>query len=149
EARVILQTPDGEWLERVGRASGTLDVWATEVLHAGTAEAVLGHEQRLVARIEDESGQLHGSIALARERASWGGEERRLLAGVAQFVSSCGGGLVERNRALRGLREVHRSLGKGLHDLRTPLNSLRLGLHLLEPALSTQDPAIVQRTNRA
>ena len=59
------------------------------------------------------------------------------------------GQIASLKRRATALEDARKSIGKGLHDLRTPLNSLRLGLHLLEPGLAGQDPQVVQRTHRA
>jgi len=109
---------------------------------------VHGDGRRLAASVRDDGAKIEGIIALGAS-GGFAEEQRRLLAGLAQFVTLCSRRLLEHSRALRALGDVQRTFGKGLHDLRTPLNSLRLGLHLLEPGTSVQDPAIVQRANRA
>src|SRR5690606_13665265 len=76
-------------------------------------------------------------------------DTERGLVELGRIVSRCVGQIASLRRRATALEDARRSIGKGLHDLRTPLNSLRLGLHLLEPGLAGQDPQVVQRTHRA
>jgi signal transduction histidine kinase len=148
EVRVLLRTADGEFVAGSARPSGSLDSWASALLEQAHTSALATQGQLLGAYVDAEQENVHGVLGVSVVDPD-DVEIRATVTALAQLVSTCAAHLVGHARASRVLVDAQKSLGKGLHDLRTPLNSLRLGLHLLEPGLMTQDPAIVQRTHRA
>lgn len=147
-AWVVLRGAEGEFIGGSEDARAVLGKWALELLEAGALGGPIKSGPNLAAGFEVEAVGVRGVIAVVLGAGVDEQAERR-ISELARLVSTCAGQLVGRARAARALADAQASLGKGLHDLRTPLNSLRLGMHLLGPGLSSQDPAVVQRTHRA
>lgn len=146
--QVVLEGADGDVGALAGRPSEALAAWTAELRRAGGKARIAERDGQLAAMIDGRGEEARGVLAVALSQPL-GDDERRSLAALAHFIGACAAQQEEARRSSRALEDAKRSLGKGLHDLRTPLNSLRLGLHLLEPALVTQDATIVQRTHRA
>jgi signal transduction histidine kinase len=146
-AVVVLRTAEGEFVGRQPEGPSELEKWALG-LPAGPLQVSVKNGQNVAAGFETDASGVRGVVAVVLRSADDAEAERRIVE-VARLVSTCADQLVGRTRAARALADAQASLGKGLHDLRTPLNSLRLGMHLLGPGLSAQDPAVVQRTHRA
>jgi signal transduction histidine kinase len=149
EAIVVLQAPSvsssAEIIQRQPSSiSGALEAWAKSHLESG------GNARRegswLSVGIEPIDGW---SGVIAIDSAAPDEETQRGLNELGSIVSRCVAQIAGLRRRDTALEDARKSIGKGLHDLRTPLNSLRLGLHLLEPGLAGQDPQVVQRTHRA
>lgn len=145
EAIVLLRSPTANLVQRQpGSTSAELEAWANEKL--GQADQVEQQGALLSVGIEPVDGW-SGVIAMNSPTAD---EETKLgLAELGRIFSRCVAQIASLKRRATALEDARKSIGKGLHDLRTPLNSLRLGLHLLEPGLAGQDPQVVQRTHRA
>jgi signal transduction histidine kinase len=145
ECVVLLKSPLGEIVERHPAAIGVeLEQWAQSELGSARSDETSRQGQRYLIGIEGlDAGVIAVNLPLADEEASRG------LIELGRIVSRCVGQLSSLSRRATALEDARKSIGKGLHDLRTPLNSLRLGLHLLEPGLAGQDPQVVQRTHRA
>jgi signal transduction histidine kinase len=90
----------------------------------------------------------HGLIAVS-EPSLAEEETRAVLAELGRIAATSLTHIAARGHDSGALSDLRASLAKGLHDLRTPLNSLRLGMHLLAPGLAGQDQSVVDRTNRA
>jgi signal transduction histidine kinase len=150
EAVVLLSSPNGEIVERHPAAGAELESWARGELNRPRSDELLRQGQRLAVSIEATDGW-SGVIAIdvGAGEAPAGDDTVRGLLELARIVSRCVGQFASLKRRAAALEDARQSIGKGLHDLRTPLNSLRLGLHLLEPGLAGQDPQVVQRTHRA
>ncbi len=151
EVTVLLSAPGGEAVEGRSRPAGergasALETWALELLRAGPLQGLTSAGQRLAASLESRDG-IRGVVAMSR--AERGGDPSAALVELARLVAACADQMGARARAAQTLKDAQLHLAKGLHDLRTPLNSLRLGMHLLEPGLAGQDQAVVQRTHRA
>jgi signal transduction histidine kinase len=146
ETVVVLGSATGNIVERHPNAKGLeLEQWASsEVRGAGGQLSRQG--SRLAIGLDPVDGWT-GIIAV--DVASADEETSRGLVELGRVVSRCLAQIASLKRRAAALEEARKSIGKGLHDLRTPLNSLRLGLHLLEPGLAGQDPQVVQRTHRA
>lgn len=151
EAVVVLRSSSADLVEIVARhpaAAGTeLDPWALRQLRLPrVGEDPAREGTRLAVGIDPTQGW-SGVIAVdvARPDAA----SARGLVELGRIVSRCVGQIVSLKHRAAALDDARQSIGKGLHDLRTPLNSLRLGLHLLEPGLAGQDPQVVRRTHRA
>jgi signal transduction histidine kinase len=148
-AIVVLQTPgvspSAEIIQRQpSTVNAALEAWAKSHIEGrgdGRREA-----SWLAVGIEPVDGW-SGVIAIDSEAPDE--ETQRGLNELASIVSRCVAQIASLRRRDTALEDARKSIGKGLHDLRTPLNSLRLGLHLLEPGLAGQDPQVVQRTHRA
>jgi signal transduction histidine kinase len=148
EGLVVLRGPEGDFVGRHPHTSAALEKWAFDLLGDGPLHGPVSVGTQLAVGIQSREPGVLGLIAVDMSSG------RRDLAGgrlteLAQLIATCGSQLLMQRRAARALKDAQASLGKGLHDLRTPLNSLRLGMHLLQPGLAGQDPAIVQRTHRA
>jgi signal transduction histidine kinase len=104
--------------------------------------------RKLAAGISPANVELRGVVAvmLAEEPTE---EQRSLLGALADLAATCAAQIERRAAADRQLQDTRALVARGLHDLCTPLNSLRLGMHLLEPALTAKDPAVAQRAHRA
>jgi signal transduction histidine kinase len=148
ETLVVLRGADGDFVGRHPQVGAALEKWAFALLGEAPLHAPVSIGTHLAMGIQSREPGILGVMAVDLGSAGcdvgW-----RPLAELAQLVAGCTTQLAAQRRAARALKDAQASLGKGLHDLRTPLNSLRLGMHLLSPGLSGQDPAIVQRTNRA
>jgi len=145
ETVVLLRAPSSNILQRQPSAvSSELEAWATAQL--GQGDQVEQQGDLLAVGIEPVDGW-NGVIAM--NSASADDETRLGLAELGRIMSRCVAQIASLKRRAAALEDARKSIGKGLHDLRTPLNSLRLGLHLLEPGLAGQDPQVVQRTHRA
>lgn len=148
-AVVVLRSAEGEFVgSSQPHTPSELEKWALGLLDAGLLQVPVKSGQNLAAGFETEASGVRGVVAVDLGSVDDPQAERRVDE-VARLVATCTGQLVGRTRAARALADAQAFLGKGLHDLRTPLNSLRLGMHLLGPGLSAQDPAVVQRTHRA
>ena len=145
---VLMRGPDGEFSGGRGGASKALESWATELLQAGAAHRISSGGQHLGAPIEAASVGVSGVITASLPQSSET-EVSRVLGSIANLASSCSAQILGRTQARRALQDTQETVARGLHDLCTPLNSLRLGMHLLEPALSDKDPAVAQRAHRA
>lgn len=145
---VLLQGPDGVVVGGHPSPGGSLEAWARDLLTGDGLRGPTSTSQRLAVGIDTRQAGVRGVIALELRSVVDDELAGRLLE-LGRLVSTCSDQLVTRVRSAQALKEAQASLAKGLHDLRTPLNSLRLGMHLLEPGLAAQDPAIVQRTHRA
>jgi signal transduction histidine kinase len=158
ETVVVMASPNGEIVQRnpstpgapatVGASGGDLEQWARSELGSARLDEPSRQGSRLAVGIESVDGW-SGVIAVEAAAATPDEESARGLTELGRIVSRCVGQIASLKRRATALEDARKSIGKGLHDLRTPLNSLRLGLHLLEPGLAGQDPQVVQRTHRA
>jgi signal transduction histidine kinase len=145
EAVVLLRAPTANILQRQpSSVSDALEAWAN--VHLGQGDQVEQQGDLLSVGIEPVDGW---SGVIAMNSPSADGETKLGLAELGRIMSRCVAQIASLKRRAAALEDARKSIGKGLHDLRTPLNSLRLGLHLLEPGLAGQDPQVVQRTHRA
>ena len=148
ETVVVLRSSNADIVERNPAAAGSeLEQWALgELRQATRGEEPSRQGSRLSVALDPVDGW---SGVIAVNVASVDAETSRGLVELGRIVSRCVGQIAGLKRRATALEDTRKSIGKGLHDLRTPLNSLRLGLHLLEPGLAGQDPQVVQRTHRA
>jgi len=156
DAVVILRSADHEFVGALPSPGDELRSWAGEWLAASVLSrqqtSSRGHEAASI-----DTPELKGVIAVSSAQndgtangdRSTAAERRALLAQLAALAANGSVQITRRTRAERTLLDLRALMARGLHDLCTPLNSLRLGLHLLEPALSGKDPAIAQRAHRA
>jgi len=155
QSSVNQKSADQEFVGALPSPGDELRSWAGEWLTASLATRQASSQGREAAGID--TPELQGVIAVgpaqnnrtANGDSSTAEERRTLLAQLAALAANCGVQITRRTRAERTLLDLRALMARGLHDLCTPLNSLRLGLHLLEPALSAKDPAIAQRAHRA
>lgn len=148
ETLVLLVGAGTEIVQRhpANSAGAELERWARAELGANASSRVSREGSWVAVGLEPVDGW-SGVVAF-----SAGAVDEEATGGVAELgriVSRCVGQIAGLKRRSAALEDTKKSIGKGLHDLRTPLNSLRLGLHLLEPGLASQDPQVVQRTHRA
>jgi signal transduction histidine kinase len=173
-ATVILRNAEREFVSGAASPGGELQIdklrsWASEWLATLPARRQASSGGRQAAGIDVAELDVHGVIAVSfgpegvepeggasedrasEDRANSARTEQRpaLLAALAALAATCSAQIVRRTLADRTLQDTRALMARGLHDLCTPLNSLRLGMHLLEPALTTKDPAIAQRAHRA
>jgi signal transduction histidine kinase len=153
ETVVVLRSSNADIVERNPAAAGSeLEHWAlAELRQVARGEEPSQQGSRLAVGIDPVDGW-SGVIAVnitSPDVTSPDSETARGLVELGRIVSRCVGQIASLKRRATALEDARKSIGKGLHDLRTPLNSLRLGLHLLEPGLAGQDPQVVQRTHRA
>lgn len=148
ETVVVLRSSNADIVERNPAAVGSeLEQWAlAELRQATRPEEPSQQGSRLAVGLDPIDGW---SGVIAVHVTSPDDETARGLVELGRIVSRCVGQIASLKRRAAALEDARKSIGKGLHDLRTPLNSLRLGLHLLEPGLAGQDPQVVQRTHRA
>ena len=146
ETVFVLQSPRAEIVRRQGTTGTDLERWARGELEQRSRDGVSRQGSFMAVAIDSVYGWA-GIIAL--EVASPDEETTLGLAELGRVISGCVAQIAGLERRAAALEDTRKSIGKGLHDLRTPLNSLRLGLHLLEPGLAGQDPQVVQRTHRA
>jgi len=148
ETVVVLRSSNADIVERNPAVAGSeLEQWAlAELRQATRPEEPSQQGSRLAVGIDAVDGW---SGVIAVNVRSPDDETARGLVELGRIVSRCVGQIASLKRRAAALEDARKSIGKGLHDLRTPLNSLRLGLHLLEPGLAGQDPQVVQRTHRA
>jgi signal transduction histidine kinase len=148
ETVVRLRSTTSDITERhpAAAAGGELERWANGLVGDVPVGDVIRNGSWLAIAIDagdGSSGLIAVSVAVADDETARGAIE------LARIVSNCVAQIASSRRRATALEDARKSIGKGLHDLRTPLNSLRLGLHLLEPGLVGQDPQVVQRTHRA
>jgi signal transduction histidine kinase len=148
ETVVVLRSSNADIVERNPAAAGSeLEQWALGELRQAIREEEPSQQgSRLAVGIDPVDGW---SGVIAVNVPAPDSETARGLVELGRIVSRCVGQIASLKRRATALEDARKSIGKGLHDLRTPLNSLRLGLHLLEPGLAGQDPQVVQRTHRA
>jgi signal transduction histidine kinase len=163
-AVVILRGAEREVVSGAPSVVDDIRSWASEWLAASPASRPVSSAGRQAVSIDVPELDVSGVIAVSFEpkegpaldrseepslQQSTVEERHSLLTRLAQLAATCSGQIVRRTIADRTLQDTRALIARGLHDLCTPLNSLRLGMHLLEPALTTKDPAIAQRTHRA
>jgi signal transduction histidine kinase len=150
-AVVLLRSAEREFLGGAPGSSDELLGWAGEWLSASAQARQANLGGRQAASIDVPEHDVRGVLAVsfAQKDGSMVEERQSLLAKLAQLSATCGGQIVRSTLADRTLQDTRALMARGLHDLCTPLNSLRLGMHLLEPALTAKDPAIAQRAHRA
>jgi signal transduction histidine kinase len=136
---VRLRDAEKDYLGFRDQTSPGLQAWADELLSAGPPAVARRDERTIAARIGTPETALRGLVAVALSEPDLDAAQLRLLEAVAGLIAHCGA----------RLSDIRAAMARGLHDLCTPLNSLRLGLQLLEPGLSAQDPAVAQRVHRA
>lgn len=147
EAVVVLSAATGNIVERHPNVQGPeLEQWAFSEVREDGGGRVSRQGSRLAVGLDPVDGW---SGIIAVDVASADEDTERGLTELGRIVSRCVAQIASLKRRAAALEDARKSIGKGLHDLRTPLNSLRLGLHLLEPGLAGQDPQVVQRTHRA
>jgi signal transduction histidine kinase len=158
DACVLLRGSERESTNGHPAASAELASWSAEQLGsdpqpipAGTPRSPARFAEagrKLAASITPADVELRGVVAvmLAEEPTE---EQRSLLGALADLAATCSAQIERRTAADRQLQDTRALVARGLHDLCTPLNSLRLGMHLLEPALTAKDPAVAQRAHRA
>jgi signal transduction histidine kinase len=145
EAIVSLQAANAEIVQRQPSGVSTeLEQWARSQVEHG--QGISSKGSWLSVGIDPVDGW---SGVIAVDSASPDEETQRGLSELGRIVSRCVAQIASLKSRDAALEDARKSIGKGLHDLRTPLNSLRLGLHLLSPGLAGQDPQVVQRTHRA
>ncbi|HKO89732.1 MAG TPA: hypothetical protein VJU61_01185 [Polyangiaceae bacterium] len=145
---VLMRGADGEFVGGRPGAPPQLESWVSSLLNGSAGHATSSDGRHLGAPIEAASVGVSGLIAVSPTEIG-GGAVSRLLGSIANLASSCAAQIVSRQQARRALQDTQATVARGLHDLCTPLNSLRLGMHLLEPALTNKDPAVAQRAHRA
>lgn len=147
EAVVVLSAATGNIVERHPNVQGPeLEQWAFSEVREDGGGRLSRQGSRLAVGLDPVDGW---SGIIAVDVAAADEDTERGLAELGRIVSRCVSQIASLKRRAAALEDARKSIGKGLHDLRTPLNSLRLGLHLLEPGLAGQDPQVVQRTHRA
>jgi signal transduction histidine kinase len=155
---VLLRGSEGDFVGKSSDASGELERWAAELLAVPPVEAdaaggpdsgVRHGEGRLAAFVPFAEDNLRGVLAVTLPASVTAEAASTSVSALAALVASCGTQLTRATQAARMLQDTRALMARGLHDLCTPLNSLRLGMHLLEPALTTKDPAVAQRAHRA
>jgi signal transduction histidine kinase len=129
-------------------AADDLEAWAEELLREGGVAGVVASRGKWAAPINARSTGFHGVIAVSGPAVPED-EARGALTELGRVASTSLARLASSSQQDGSLAETRAALAKGLHDLRTPLNSLRLGMHLLAPGLANQDQAVVDRTHRA
>lgn len=150
EALVLLRSPGAEFTGGQPEAAAPLRAWAEELLRAEPVHGLAHAGGRIAAHIDASSFGVRGVVAVALPGESALDDERSALLGaLADLAATCSAQIQRRAEADRALHDTRTLVARGLHDLCTPLNSLRLGMHLLEPALTTKDPAVAQRAHRA
>ncbi len=148
EVAVVLRDGGGAIVSGRSNASPELQQWAEGFLDQSGSGNPLPSQPYLVQIIRSSQEQLVGVIAAA-ESESADPTTTQTLEGLCRLAATRAAQIEGKARTSAELQGTKSALGKGLHDLRTPLNSLRLGLHLLEPALAGHDAAIMQRAQRA
>lgn len=147
ETVVVLQSERAAIVQRQPSTTRSdLERWARGELEQRSRDGVSRQGSFMAVPIDPVYGWV-GVIAL--DVASSDEETTLGLVELGRVISGCVAQIAGLERRAAALEDTRKSIGKGLHDLRTPLNSLRLGLHLLEPGLAGQDPQVVQRTHRA
>jgi signal transduction histidine kinase len=149
---VLVRSSEGDFVGKSSDASGELERWAAELLAAppgGDSSGTQRADGYLATFVPFADEKLRGVLAVKLQSSSSEAEAGASLAALAALVASCSAELARTAQAARMLQDTRALMARGLHDLCTPLNSLRLGMHLLEPALTTKDPAVAQRAHRA
>jgi len=169
-AVVVLRGSEGEFASAAQSSCAELERWATG-LSALPQRGLISSGSFRAARIDPLRADVQGVLAVSLEPSgaaaagagdtatpdtaasstapSSAAERESLLVTLAALVASCSAQIARGAQADRSLHDTRAVVARGLHDLCTPLNSLRLGMHLLEPALTNKDPAIAQRAHRA
>ena len=148
EVAVVVRDGAGAIVSGRSSASPELQQWARGFLDQSGSSHPSPSQPYLVQAIRSSQEQLRGVIAVAASDSS-DPNTAQTLEGLGRLASTRAAQIEGKARTSAELQGTKSALGKGLHDLRTPLNSLRLGLHLLEPGLAAHDAAIMQRAQRA
>jgi signal transduction histidine kinase len=150
EVLVILRSAERDFKCSNGRASSALEAWAEGLLARGPLAEPARDDLLLAVSLGlgKEPG-LRGIIAVVLGEPDSAGRRAQTLQALAGVVAGCGARLLSSREAAPGSDKIRSGMARGLHDLCTPLNSLRLGLQLLEPGISRQDPSVAKRAHRA
>jgi signal transduction histidine kinase len=150
-AIVVLRSSERVFASPAQGTCAELEPWAMG-LAALPQRGLVSSGSFRAAPIDPPNADVQGVLAVsleASEPASGSAERESSLAALADVIASCSAQIARGAQADRSLQDVRALVARGLHDLCTPLNSLRLGMHLLEPALTNKDAAIAQRAHRA
>lgn len=148
EVAVVVRDGAGQIVSGRSNASPELQRWAQGFLDQSGSSNPSPSQPYMVQVIRSSQEQLRGVIATAGSESAEP-STAQTLEGLGRLASTRAAQIEGKARTSAELQGTKTALGKGLHDLRTPLNSLRLGLHLLEPGLAGHDAAIMQRAQRA
>ncbi|MEZ4302532.1 MAG: HAMP domain-containing sensor histidine kinase [Polyangiaceae bacterium] len=103
---------------------------------------------RFAVPLRSRAGDAIGALAARREAGLDAGEERALVE-LGALVAACAGNLARYEEVARSLRLRDAVISTLSHNLRTPLNSLRLGASLLAGPEGGEDAKIADRLERS
>jgi signal transduction histidine kinase len=149
ETFVSLQHRDTEVVSEGSAPPGSpLAEWVTErrSLPPTSGNRVSG--DRLAVTLTSRDGEPRGTIA-ARLEGPFHPSEAHLLDQLGTLVAVCVDNLFLYEAAARAVRARDDILAAVSHDLRTPLNSLRLGASLLSESAGPEERRIVERIDRS
>jgi signal transduction histidine kinase len=150
EVLVILHGAERDAKCSNGRASAALEAWAEGLLARGELSEPARDDLLLAASVGlGKQASVRGIIAVVLSEPDLDGHRAQTLEALARMVGACGARLPSSREAAPSSDKIRSGMARGLHDLCTPLNSLRLGLQLLEPGISRQDPSVAKRAHRA
>jgi signal transduction histidine kinase len=150
EVLVILRGADRDFKCSNGRASAALEAWAEGLLARGALSEPARDDLLLAVSVGlAQQPTMRGIIAVVLSEPDGDGRRAQTLEALAGVVAACGARLLSSREAAPNSDKIRGGMARGLHDLCTPLNSLRLGLQLLEPGISRQDPSVAKRAHRA
>lgn len=146
DALVLLRSGDAEHVS--GEPNPGLRAFAERLLTVEAASGVTGADGRLAALLHGPNLGVRGVLVVTPGHPE-DSESAALLGALAELTASRAEQIQSRALTSRALEDTRVLVTRGLHDLCTSLNVLRLGMHLLEPTLTTKDAVVAQRAHRA
>jgi signal transduction histidine kinase len=142
----VLLRHGAELTARRGEADSDtpLETWAIEALARDAGE----DGDRLAIGLTSRDGEDRGMIALRFSVAPSHQVRRHVFGQLSVLVSVCSDNLVLYEATARAIRARDDVMAVVSHDLRTPLNNVRLGVNLLRDAVSAEERSIIARVER-
>jgi signal transduction histidine kinase len=150
EAFVLLQHSGVDYSSRRGGGTtqSSLATWAGAVLQEHGDDVVIDEGEQLAVRVRARDGTSRGMIALRLAGAPVYQARRHALGQLAVLVSVCSDNLVLYDTAARAVRARDDVMAVVSHDLRNPLNNVRLGVNLLRDAVPQKEQSVIERVER-
>jgi signal transduction histidine kinase len=145
---VSLRHEDSEVRAIEGAESSSLAAWAAEQGERSAGPEPRAAGQRISSALTSREGRRSGTLAVERARPIHA-DEIPVLDQVSVLVSVCADNLLLYETAAKAVRARDDVLAAVSHDLRTPLNNLRLGASLLSDSAAPDTVKVVQHIERS
>jgi signal transduction histidine kinase len=157
-ARDVLEAPEASVILRCGDApievvdpqgSSLQPSWASELWdRRGPASSVVTSADRAAVAITARDGECRGVLAVQLPKYRDAATQEQLLRQLGVLASVCADNLLLYDAAARAVRARDDIMAVVSHDLRTPLNNVRLGASLLRDGADDGARSVIERVER-